>query len=103
MTQPIDKFIELYKAESNSIYFKYPDYSVVFEDEWQQDGKYQSASHIVLFEGQHFQVQEGRSGSYHTDWYYTETYVSPVTRHEETKVVVSWKPDGPALVVPERY
>lgn len=70
--------------------------------EWEQEHKYQNRRSILLYKGQHFAYDESRSGSYHTDWYYNESYLTPVVRKEETKVVVSWDMAGPQVTVPSR-
>jgi hypothetical protein len=52
------------------------------EGEYEQDGKQQHASHIFKCTkspneneiGKFFRGSEGRSGSYHTDWYYDSEY-----------------------------
>lgn len=62
----------------------------VVDGEWSQDGKYQSRVSVLLYKGKHFMLQESRSGSYHSDWYYGDSYLHEVERREETKVVVSW-------------
>lgn len=67
---------------------------IVEKGEWTQDHKYQSCETIVSFEGSLYAVQQSRSGSYHSDWHYDTTYFVPVERHEETKVVVSYKENG---------
>lgn len=66
----------------------------VVAGEWVQDGKYQYHEEIVQDnEGNYFCINNNRSGSYHTDWYYGEPSVSQVKRVEKvvTKTVVSWE------------
>lgn len=68
---------------------------VVEEGDWTQEHKYQYCSTIVQDnEGNYFQLDNSRSGSYHTDWYYGEPSISQVKRVEKeiTKIVVSWEP-----------
>jgi hypothetical protein len=65
-------------------------FEVVDEGEWSQDHKYQTNVTIIRHGDQFFCIQQSRSGSYHTDWYYGDTEVSEVERKEETKVVVTW-------------
>lgn len=71
-----------------------PGLYVVEDDDWTQDGKYQYSSTIVGDgEGNFFCLNNNRSGSYHTDWYYGEPTIQQVARVEEvvTKTVVTWK------------
>lgn len=72
---------------------------VLEEGEWEQDHKYQHRSSVVLFEGQTFDISESRSGSYHTDWYYDSSYITPVEAHKEVRTVVIWKGCGPRVEV----
>jgi len=55
-------------------YFRPPEgFKVAEEGEWVQDYKYQASTDIVRHEatGRCFEVYQSRSGSYHTDWYYS--------------------------------
>lgn len=67
-------------------------FNVVEEGDWTQEHKYQNAEHIVLHvaSGRHFILNQGRSGSYHSDWYYSETYLTEVKQVTETVVVTKW-------------
>lgn len=68
---------------------------VVEEGDWVQDHKYQYCTTIVKDnEGNYFMLDNNRSGSYHTDWYYGIPDISQVKRVEKvvTKTVVSWEP-----------
>jgi hypothetical protein len=67
---------------------------VVEEGDWVQDYKSQYCTTIVKDnEGNYFQLDNNRQGSYHTDWYYGVPSVSQVKRVEKvvTKTVVSWE------------
>lgn len=79
------------------------EYVVIQNGEWQQDGKYQNAEHIVQLNGEYFSILESRSGSYHSDWHYGTAYIAPVERKEETKVVVSWVPTAKPVTVEEEW
>jgi hypothetical protein len=98
----LDKFVDLYK-EAGDIWELPENCEVASEGDWVQDGKYQHCESIVKFEDEFFSVNESRSGSYHTDWYYNDTYIFPVERREETIVKVSWAPTGKSVEVPSRY
>lgn len=65
------------------------------EGDFTQDHKYQYASHVIrhIKSGRCFEVSCSRSGSYHSDWYYT--YDSdPVEVKSVEKVVktIFWEP-----------
>ncbi|WWS23386.1 hypothetical protein PBAHNIPP_00281 [Klebsiella phage KP01] len=69
---------------------------VLVEDvDWTQEHKYQDRTQIWYYpaRGVHFMVSESRSGSYHTDWYYSPPEVDIVTRHEKvvTRTEVEWR------------
>lgn len=65
---------------------------VVEEGDWIQEGKYQYQSTIVKDdEGNHFEISNNRSGSYHTDWYYGDANVCQVKPVVETYTKVVWK------------
>ncbi|WP_426101496.1 hypothetical protein [Pseudomonas sp. PSPC3-3] len=51
----------------------HPDLEQVEEGEWTQDHKYQQCDFIVkhLATGKFYSFYVSRSGSYHTDWYYS--------------------------------
>lgn len=76
---------------------------IVQEGHWSQDHKTQSCETVVSFKGEFFEIQQSRSGSYHTDWYYSDTYVLPVERVEVTKVIVTYPAIGKGLTVPGEY
>lgn len=66
----------------------------VEDDDWTQNHKYQYRSVIYYSKKHdvHICVNENRSGSYHSDWYYGDPDVSIVERVEKevTRVEVSW-------------
>jgi hypothetical protein len=104
MSETLAKLADLYKAADNDIEcIDDETFEVVEAGEWEQDHKYQYATHIVKLDGQFFAVSENRSGSYHTDWFYGDADIFPVDRVEETKVVVTWPVSGPSVSVPGRY
>lgn len=76
---------------------------IVEQGEWTQDHKYQSCETIVRFEGDLYSVHQSRSGSYHSDWHYGDTYFYPCERREETKVVVTYKEIGAPVEVEARW
>ncbi len=65
---------------------------VVEDSDWVQEGKYQYCTTIVKDdEGNHFEIYNNRSGSYHTDWYYGEPSIHAVKPVVETITRVVWK------------
>ncbi|KFZ25839.1 MAG: hypothetical protein KQ78_01795 [Candidatus Izimaplasma bacterium HR2] len=45
-------------------------FTLIDEGEWVQSGKYQYKTIIFKFEGKYYMLQDTRSGSPFTDWYY---------------------------------
>lgn len=68
-------------------------FTVIDEGEWEQDCKYQHCTTIVQDDEtkKYYAINQSRSGSYHTDWYYDDPDFREVERIEELKVVVTWK------------
>lgn len=69
-------------------------WEAVDDGEWTQDGKYQSCSRIVKHteSGRCFCVNAGRSGSYHSDWYYSYDALTEVVAQTKTITVTEWVP-----------
>lgn len=70
------------------------DFNLVEEGDWTQEHKFQHAEHILVHvaSGRHFCLNQGRSGSYHSDWYYDSTDLCEVKQVTETVVVTKWVP-----------
>lgn len=69
-------------------------WELVDEDDWTQDHKYQHSSRVVkhIESGRCFSFNASRSGSYHSDWYYSwddMVEVKAVTR-EVTQTISEW-------------
>jgi hypothetical protein len=45
-------------------------------------------------------INESRSGSYHTDWYYSDALIYEVYPVDETRVVRTWHSTGPHFEIP---
>lgn len=82
-------------ANGDDRYFDIEDrlegWTVAEETDWTQEGKYQECSTYVTHtdSGRSFPIFQNRSGSYHTDWYYS----SPTVGHEVSKVhkvITTW-------------
>lgn len=90
------EFEELKKlaAENGEHYFGIDDLPEDWEEidngEWTDEGKYSYNTTIVSKNGKFFAIDQSRSGSYFSDYYYTQAEVYEVKRKEETKIVVSW-------------
>lgn len=69
------------------------DFELVEEDEWTQDYKYQYQSTIIKHvpTSTFWQINNSRSGSYHTDWYYGTPEFYQVTPHTKVITTVEWK------------
>lgn len=69
-------------------------WEVAEDDDWTQDHKYQHCTRVIkhTVSGRCFSVSASRSGSYHTDWYYSYddmTEVKAVSR-EVTQTITEW-------------
>lgn len=97
----VEELAKLYKEDSWVIEENDEDLQLKIIDDgaWEQDGKYQSRSVIVEFKGVLIQINEYRSGSYHTDWYYNESDIFQVTRKPRHVVVYDYEVVGKMLSV----
>jgi hypothetical protein len=81
-------------AKNNSeryLLFRLPEgWEEIEEGDWTQEGKYQFSQSIVSKNDKFFAINQGRSGSYHTDWYYDDAEVYEVVREEKIITTVQW-------------
>lgn len=63
------------------------EYTEIEEGEWTQDHKYQYNYFIAKIGEQYFTFNQSRSGSYHTDWYYSIDSVSEMNKFEGNTVL----------------
>lgn len=77
--------------------------TIVEDGEWTQEHKYQTCFTVVEFCGELFGILRSRSGSYHSDWHYSDVDVYPVEEKEQTKVVVAYPVTGEPVSVPVGY
>lgn len=64
----------------------------VEKGEWIDEGKYSYCSDIYSTEdGNHFKIDNSRSGSYHTDYYYNEPNVYQVKPVVKTITKIVWE------------
>lgn len=77
--------LDLFEEESD-------DLTVIEEGDWTQEYKYQYSKTIVYHAptSAYWAIEQSRSGSYHTDWYYDEPTAHEVVRVEKRTVVHSW-------------
>lgn len=69
-------------------------WDIVEEGDFTQDHKYQYCTNIIrhIESGRCFEVSCSRSGSYHTDWYYTyDNDPFEVKQVEKVTVVKTWE------------
>ena len=66
--------------------------TLVEAGDWIENGKYSYRSDIYSTEdGNHFEIQNSRSGSYHTDYYYSEPDVCQVKPVVKVITKVVWE------------
>ena len=73
---------------------------LIEESEWVSSGKYEYCDYVFEFEDKFYEVSDGRSGSYFTDWYYTsqeewEDEVECAEVCQKEKIVTAWVPCTP--------
>lgn len=102
--QALELYAKLYAENGNSadFDFEFGEYEIIDEGDWEDEGKYQYCTMIVKFMGTYIAINKSRSGSYFTDWYYGDSYLSIVERKEEVKVVVSWERVSESIEVASR-
>lgn len=89
------EIMEDHDGYSENYDFEDSDYlEEVEEEDFVQDGKYQHRQ-VVYYSKKHdvhVAVNETRSGSYHSDWYYQEPDVALVEKRERvvTKTITEW-------------
>lgn len=90
---PIALLVECRDSEGHVCIHDLPhEFAVVEEGEWTQEHKYQQAEHIVKHNesGKHYSLNQSRSGSYHSSWYYDATDIVEVKQVTETITVTKW-------------
>lgn len=67
-------------------------WEVADDDDWTQDHKYQHIAKVIKHteSGRCFCVNASRSGSYHTNWYYSYDDLTEVKAVEEVIKVTKW-------------
>ena len=63
---------------------------MIEDGDWEVDCKYQFRSSIVKFMDKYYQINEFRSGSYHTDYYYDAPEIFEVNKVEKVVTTIVW-------------
>lgn len=83
-------------AENGENYFGIDDlpedWDEIDDGNWTDEGKYSYMTRIVAKNGKFFAIDQSRSGSYFSDYYYTTAEVYEVARKEIVTTVVKWEP-----------
>ena len=68
-------------------------WEVADPDDWTQDHKYQHIARVIKHTetGRCFCINAGRSGSYHTDWYYSYDDLTEVKEVKKVVTVTTWE------------
>ncbi len=89
--------IKLTQEEAEALcYDDSEDFELVESDNWKQNGKYQFCTSIYkhLSTGKHYSTTWRRSGSHHTDWYYSwedeGAELVEVEKREKVITTVEW-------------
>lgn len=85
-TEVADGIIERFEAEDFSLI-------VIESGKWTSDMKYEFKTTVVQDKesGKFYEIEESRTGSYYSDYEYSESSVIEVEPHTETKVITVWK------------
>lgn len=103
MSDKLAEFVVVYEEAGDIYEIDDTRFGIVNEGEWTQDHKNQYQTTIVLFDGDYFSIDQSRTGSYHTDWFYRDTYIQLVERKTETRVIETWEPIGAPFEIPSKY
>lgn len=59
-----------------------PELTIINEGSWIDDGKYSFRTSYVKIEDKYYEIEQSRSGSYYTDYYYDDPEVYEVIPEE---------------------
>ena len=90
MTELEKKVIALFEEEWESDE-DYAHFKVIEDGDWEVDCDYQFRSSIVKFMDKYYQINESRSGSYHTDYYYDDPEIFEVNKVEKVVTTIVWE------------
>lgn len=78
-----DIIFESYQEETDDI-------KIIDDGDWIDDGKYSFRTAIVEYENKFYQINQSRSGSYYTDYYYDDPDIYEVTKRVEMVETTFW-------------
>ena len=90
MTKLGKKIIALFEEEWEDDE-DYAHFEVIDDGDWEVDCKYQFRSSIVKFMDKYYQINESRTGSYHTDYYYDDPEIFEVNQVEKVVTTIVWE------------
>ena len=70
----LSEIMECYGATKPIIVEEFPEYSLVYESEWDDEGKYQYKQYVFSYQNKLYSFSEQRSGSYFSDYNYGSEY-----------------------------
>lgn len=98
MKPEIEEFIGLYQ-EYGDIWDLPDSVELLEEDKWTQNSKYQFRLSYVKFKDIVIEIQESRTGSPFTDWFYGDVGIRECEVKEETVVVKKYVPISEQIYV----
>ena len=69
----------------------YDQYKIVEDGDWVSEYKYEYHTLIVSYKGKYYQINESRTGSYFTDYDYSEPEAFEVIPEKRMVEVTDWK------------
>lgn len=90
LVSDLDKVKAWFDADGLDGFGHDSDSEVIDEGDWIDDGKYSFISSVVRYKDKFYQIDQSRSGSYHTDYYYNDPEIFEVSRSEKVVVQVVW-------------
>ena len=78
-----DMIVEMYNDED-------PELKFVVYGSWIDDGKYAFKECIVGYKDKYYKIEQSRSGSYYSDYYYEDPEVIEVTKRVEMVETTFW-------------
>lgn len=88
--------LQKYAKENGEHYFGIDDlpddWEEIDDGQWVDEGKYSYNTTIVSKNGKFFAIDQSRSGSYFSDYFYDKAEVYEVERTEKTITVTTWVP-----------
>lgn len=76
--------------EKNDFIEDVKEFLIIDEGDWRDEGKYSYLETIIKYKELFFQINVSRTGSYYTDYDYSEPEVMQVEPKEEIKIITNW-------------